>query len=71
MSEKPFDWPTEFIIYEPDEKPSGVPMKVSITYERYQELIAAEAKLNALERSGVDNWEWYEEAMATLEEEDD
>lgn len=25
-------------------------------------------KLNALERNGVDNWEWYDEAMSELDD---
>ncbi len=25
------------------------------------------AKLNALERAGVDNWEWYDDAMESLQ----
>jgi hypothetical protein len=29
------------------------------------------AKLDALEAAGVDNWEWYDEAMSTLTEDED
>lgn len=28
-------------------------------------------KLDALEASGVDNWEWYDEAMSSLAEDED
>ncbi len=39
---------------------------VQITKERLLELEKAEAKLTALENGGVDNWEWYGEAMDAL-----
>jgi hypothetical protein len=29
------------------------------------------AKLSALEAEGVDNWEWYDEAMSTLAKDED
>ncbi|MBU2061727.1 MAG: hypothetical protein KKH44_07770 [Bacteroidetes bacterium] len=38
-------------------------MKVTIESTRLQELEDAEAKLSALECGGVDNWEWYDQAM--------
>jgi hypothetical protein len=41
---------------------------VSISNDRLQELLKAEAKLIALEAAGVDNWEGYDEAMEILEE---
>lgn len=48
---------------------------VKISIKELQELIEAEAKLNALECGGVDNWEWYGEAFSNylelLEEYDD
>ena len=31
--------------------------------KRMKELLRAEAKLNALEAGGVDNWEWYGESL--------
>jgi hypothetical protein len=31
--------------------------------KRLEELLKAEAKLQALENAGVDNWQWYSEAM--------
>lgn len=38
-------------------------MKTTIDSKRLRELEKAEAKLNALENGGVDNWEWYDQAM--------
>lgn len=35
---------------------------ITISYERYEELQAAERFLEALEFCGVDNWEGYEAA---------
>ena len=35
----------------------------TISKERYDELLAAEIKLNLLEAGGVDNWEWYGESL--------
>ena len=42
---------------------------VSITLVEYARLKADQRKLEALERAGVDNWEWYGDAMQTLEDE--
>ncbi len=39
-----------------------------ITVARYEELLKAEKILNALRRGGVDNWEWYGDAMDILED---
>jgi hypothetical protein len=39
---------------------------ITITITRYKELLFAEEKLTALERSGVCHWEWYDEAMDTM-----
>ena len=36
---------------------------VNITEQRLAQLEDIEAKMNALERGGVDNWEWYSEAL--------
>lgn len=36
---------------------------VEITIEEYRDSQLAAAKLNALECSGVDNWEWYSESF--------
>ena len=35
----------------------------SLSRSRYNELIRAEKELNALHAGGVDNWEWYYEAL--------
>jgi hypothetical protein len=46
-----------------------VPVKtVTVPLSEYQELLAAQRKLNALEGSGVDNWEGYDEAMGNMEQ---
>lgn len=39
---------------------------MSISRKRYEELLRAEEELEALEAAGVNNWEWYGEAIATL-----
>jgi hypothetical protein len=39
---------------------------ISISKERYDELIAVEEKLSALECAGVDNWEGYDFAMEDI-----
>ena len=44
---------------------------VFLSKKEYDSLIRALKKLSALENAGVDNWEWYGDVMATLEEEDD
>ena len=38
---------------------------VEITEVRHEELLDCELKLSALEQGGVDNWDWYGEAMST------
>lgn len=40
----------------------------TISTERYEELLAAEAELNALYGAGVDNWEGFDEALDYLRE---
>ena len=42
---------------------------ISISKQRYEELLKSEKELNMLESYGVDNWEGYEEAMEALSEE--
>jgi uncharacterized protein YlaN (UPF0358 family) len=42
---------------------------VTITKSEYQLLKADAAKLRALERAGVDNWEWYGDAMDSMDTE--
>jgi hypothetical protein len=44
---------------------------VEISKLEYQELLRAEAELSLLHNSGVDNWEWYGEALEGLDEEYD
>lgn len=44
---------------------------ITITEERYNQLIRAERKLLALEAAGVDDWEWYGDAMETIEDEEE
>jgi hypothetical protein len=36
---------------------------MEISRERYIELLKAETKLEMLENSGVDNWDWYGDAL--------
>ncbi len=36
---------------------------ITITEEEYEYLVDRDKRLTALENSGVDNWEWYDEAM--------
>jgi hypothetical protein len=38
-------------------------VKVQIEQSRLNELLDKEAQLDALEAGGVDNWEWYDEAL--------
>ncbi len=39
----------------------------SITKERLRDLLLSEMKLECLEDSGIDNWEWYAETMTKFE----
>ena len=39
---------------------------VTISKKRYRKLVEAERKLSALEDAGVDNWEWYGDAMQSI-----
>jgi hypothetical protein len=41
---------------------------VTISKEKYESLLDNSLKLSALEGSGVDNWEWYGEALKYYEE---
>lgn len=36
---------------------------IKILVSRHNELLQYEKELNALHNGGVDNWEWYEEAL--------
>ena len=44
--------------------------QVAVTPERLNELKHAEAELAALHAAGVDNWEHYDDALASLHDED-
>lgn len=37
--------------------------EITITKKRYRELLDCELQLNCLHNGGVDNWDWYGEAM--------
>jgi len=36
---------------------------ITITKAKYDELLLAQRKLDALEAGGVDNWEWYDDSL--------
>lgn len=44
---------------------------VTMSVESYNAIMAQAAKLQALENAGVDNWEWYGDAMEALHNEED
>lgn len=41
---------------------------VTISKELYEELIRDSKVLNALRAAGVDNWEWYDDALESLDD---
>jgi hypothetical protein len=41
---------------------------ITISVEEYNRLVNAEKKLNCLESAGVDNWDWYDDAMESFHE---
>ena len=41
---------------------------VKVPLKEYLSLENSKNKLQALEGGGVDNWEWYEESLETLED---
>jgi hypothetical protein len=43
---------------------------VTITAKEYEELKARDDELTLLENAGVDNWEWYCEALRGQDEDD-
>ena len=43
---------------------------IEVDKKVYDRLVEAAKKLSALERAGVDNWEWYGDAMESMEEEE-
>jgi len=40
---------------------------ITISETEYRELLQASKTLDALYAGGVDNWEWFEEALSGLE----
>lgn len=44
---------------------------VKLSKKQYEELLRAQRKLSALEAGGVDNWEWYDEAMREFRQEEE
>ncbi len=42
---------------------------VTLQQAEYDELIRDQKILNALRNAGVDNWEWYDEALSSLGDE--
>lgn len=44
---------------------------VKISKREYNDLLKAQRKLQALEDGGVDNWEWYSEALSELRKEEE
>ena len=61
----------------PDNGPKvdGVPVEpqdlINITKVEYDELVASQNLLLALQAGGVDNWEWYWESVKHLYEDED
>ena len=43
-------------------------IQITVTLAEYEELLAAQEKLNTLEAFGVDQWEGYAAAMEEMEE---
>lgn len=44
--------------------------RISVTVKEYTQLLRSEAVLDALEAGGVDNWEGYDIAMQSLQEDE-
>ena len=44
---------------------------VNVSKREYEELLRRDRKLRALENGGVDNWEWYGEALSSMDDEED
>lgn len=44
---------------------------ITILKSEYKELLRCASKLTKLENGGVDNWEWYDEAMSAEDEGED
>lgn len=49
-------------------KLQGKENSMEISRKRYEELLRAEAKLGLLEEHGVDNWEYYDDAISGIDE---
>jgi len=45
-----------------------ITLTLTITIERYNQLIESDRVLQVLESAGVDNWEGYDDAMLMLNE---
>ncbi len=45
--------------------------KIEITIKEYENLKRSASMLQALEASGVDNWEWYSEALSSFFEDEE
>ena len=45
--------------------------RVEILKSEYERLVKADRILTALMAGGVDNWEFYDDAMSTIEESND
>jgi hypothetical protein len=45
----------------------NTPKEITISRARFDELLEFERELNALHAAGVDNWDFYEEALAEVE----
>lgn len=45
--------------------------KVEITVKEYKRLLESQRILDALEAAGVDNWEWYGDALSSLDEDEE
>jgi len=45
--------------------------KITIHIDEYKELKEAYVILQALYAGGVDNWEWYDASLESLEQEDE
>lgn len=43
---------------------------VTISKEEYDELVEDSRFLATLRNAGVDNWEWYDEAVSMIEDEE-
>jgi hypothetical protein len=42
---------------------------IMVPWDEYERLVEDSRLLNALRRAGVDNWEWYDDAISELDNE--